>query len=103
MRRYLLLVFAVLLLLPLGVFSTASADPLPAWTLMVYLDADNNLESAGIDDFLEMATVGSDANINIVVQFDRINGYDTSYGDWTRCKRFYIEKDMTPIPGNAVE
>ena len=103
MRRYLLLVFAVLLLLPLGVFSTASADPLPAWTFMVYLDADNNLESAGIDDFLEMATVGSDANINIVVQFDRINGYDTSYGDWTRCKRFYIEKDMTPIPGNAVE
>ncbi len=41
------------------------------WTFMVYLDGDNNLESAAIDDFLEMAHVGSTAEVNIVAQFDR--------------------------------
>ncbi|MCK4760855.1 MAG: hypothetical protein KAW12_01555 [Candidatus Aminicenantes bacterium] len=72
-----------------------------SWTFMIYLDADNNLESAGIDDFLEMAAVGSTANVNIVVQFDRIAGYDTSYGDWTGTKRFYITPGLTPDAANA--
>jgi hypothetical protein len=66
------------------------------WTFMVYLDADNNLESAGIDDFLEMASVGSTAGVNIVVQMDRISGYDASYGNWTGTRRFLIQKNDTP-------
>lgn len=66
------------------------------WTFMVYLDADNNLESAGIDDFLEMASVGSSTAVNIVVQMDRIDGYDTSYGDWTGTRRFLIQANDTP-------
>jgi len=73
------------------------------WTFMVYLDADNNLESAGIDDFLEMSSVGSDSAINIVVQFDRISGYNTGYGDWTTTKRFYITPGMTPSADNALQ
>jgi len=73
------------------------------WTVMIYLDADNNLESDGIEDFIEIATTGSDASINYVVQMDRISGYESAYDDWTDCKRFYVEKDMTPIPQNAVE
>jgi subtilisin family serine protease len=60
------------------------------WTFMVYLDGDNNLEGAGIDDFLEMASVGSNDQINIVVQFDRIAGYDTTYGNWTDTRRGII-------------
>jgi hypothetical protein len=42
------------------------------WTFMVYLDGDNNLEGAAIDDFMEMSSVGSTSNVNIVVQFDRM-------------------------------
>lgn len=80
--------------------NVASADA--QWTFMVYLDGDNNLESAGIDDFLEMSSVGSDSNVKIVVQFDRIDGYDSSYGDWKTCKRFYVTSDMTPTAGNAI-
>ena len=72
------------------------------WTFMVYLDGDNNLESAGIDDFLEMSSVGSDLNVNIVVQFDRIDGYDSSYDDWKTCKRFLITSGMTPTTANAI-
>ncbi|NVM30170.1 MAG: pre-peptidase C-terminal domain-containing protein [Candidatus Helarchaeota archaeon] len=62
---------------------------------MVYLDADCNLEGAGIDDMNEMEEEGSDSNINIVVQMDRISGYDSSNGDWTGTKRFYVTKDFS--------
>jgi len=69
---------------------------------MVYLDADNNLESAGIDDFLEMSSVGSDSNVNIVVQFDRIPGYDSSFDNWTNCQRYMITAGMVPTVSNAI-
>jgi hypothetical protein len=63
------------------------------WTFMVYLDADNNLEDCGIDDFNEMEVVGSTSQINIVVQMDRIPGYDNSNGDWTGTRRYYVTQD----------
>lgn len=73
------------------------------WTVLVYLDADNNLEPVGLADFLEMATVGSSDDVNILVQFDRISSYDSGYGDWTDTKRFYVTQGMTPYSYNAVE
>ena len=75
------------------------------WTFMVYLDADNDLEKFGINDFLEMAQVGSDSNVNIVVQFDRKSGGqgdDDRYGNWTSTKRFYVTQNLTPESANAV-
>jgi hypothetical protein len=66
------------------------------WTIMVYLDADNNLESAGIDDFLEMSSVGSQNGVNLVVQMDRIPGESDEYDDWTGTKRFLIGRDDLP-------
>ena len=83
-------------------FEISTGSP-KSWTFMVYLDADNNLEPDGIDDFLEMASVGSTANVNIVVQFDRIGGYDSSYDDWTDTKRYYITNGMTPTAANAIQ
>jgi len=72
------------------------------WTFMVYLDADNSLESAGIDIFLKMASVNSSSQVNVVVQMDRIPDYDDRYGNWTDCKRFNITKGVTPTPENAI-
>jgi hypothetical protein len=69
---------------------------------MVYLDGDNNLESAGIDDFWEMSSVGSDSNVNIVVQFDRIPGYDSSFDNWKNCQRFLVTAGMVPTVANAI-
>lgn len=74
-----------------------------SWTFMVYLDADNNLETAGIWDFQEMACVGSNPDVNIVVQFDRIPWDDESYGGWTTAKRFLVEYGMEPYPESAIE
>ena len=78
---------------------------IPEWTVMIYLDADNNLESAGINDINEMEMVGSSSDVNIVVQVDRIpysvlaannQGYadDTSNSDWTNTRRYYITQDF---------
>ncbi len=75
-------------------FLESSTGP-KEWTFMVYLDADCNLEGAGIDDLNEMEKEGSDSNINIVVQMDRISGYDSSNGDWTGTRRYYVTKDVS--------
>lgn len=81
----------------------AAARSSPArWTVMIYMVADNNLEDAGIDDFLEMAVAGSNEDLNILVQFDRISGYDNRYGDWTSTKRFRVTAGMTPTAENAL-
>jgi hypothetical protein len=73
------------------------------WTFMVYLDADNNLEPFYIDMFLDMSSVGSTPQVNIVVQMDRIGGYDSRYDNWAGCMRFYVTKDLTPAPENAIQ
>ncbi len=78
------------------------AASLKAWTLLVYLDGDNNLEAAAVTDFLELSSVGSTANINVVVEMDRIAGYDSSYDDWTDTRRFYITPGMQPLDSNGV-
>ncbi len=72
------------------------------WTFMVYLDADNDLEGGGLDDFLEMSSVGSTADVNIIVQMDRIGKYDARFGDWANCERFYVTQGMKPKTANAV-
>ncbi len=69
-------------------------DEIADWTFMVYLDADNNLEGAGIEDIQEMKTVGSTKDVNIVVLMDRAEGYDTTKGDWTGAKKFRVTKDL---------
>ena len=63
------------------------------WTIMVYLDGDNNLEENAIDDLNEMEFVGSSDNVNIITLFDRTEGWDTSNGDWTGAKTYYVEQD----------
>lgn len=73
-----------------------------AWTIMVYLDGDNDLEGAAVDDFLKLAAAASTPHVTIVTQFDRREGYDTRYGDWTGTKRFHVTKGSIPTGENAV-
>src|SRR4051812_43544541 len=82
--------------------SSAATD----WTVLVYLDGDNNLEEDAIGDYAEMASVGSNARLNIVVQFDRITSDedwdDTSNGDWPGVKRFRVERGKKPTKSNQL-
>lgn len=54
------------------------------WTILVYLAGDNNLDEDGARDLAEMAKVGSNDDINIVAQFDRVGTVGT--------QRLYITK-----------
>ncbi|MBN2442670.1 MAG: hypothetical protein JXJ04_15045 [Spirochaetales bacterium] len=74
------------------------------WTIMVYLDADNNLEPYGIDDFNEMEGVDlSGSGVNVIVLMDRISGYDTSNGDWTGTRLYEVTYDsLGPINDTIV-
>jgi hypothetical protein len=63
------------------------------WTVMVFLNADNDLETYGIEDVNEMEMVGSSGAVEIVVQMDRIPGYDDSNGNWTDCRRLRVVRD----------
>lgn len=74
------------------------------WTLLVYLTGDNDIETSLLQDLEEMELAGgSSSQVNVVVQFDRIPGYDSSYGDWDTCKRFYVTEDALPSEIDSVE
>jgi hypothetical protein len=74
----------------------ASAQSIAEWSMLVYMAADNNLEAYGLQDFLEMAEVGSTRDVTIAVTLDRAKGYSTDYGDWTSTKRGIVQKGDRP-------
>ena len=67
---------------------------LPAeWTIMVFVNGKNNLEPFALRDINEMEQVGSNAKLNIVVEMGRMDGYDTTDGDWKGVRRYLVKKD----------
>lgn len=73
------------------------------WTVMVFMNGDNNLEPFALRDFFEMASVQLPEQINVVVQFDRADGYAHTDPDWTHTLRFHMRHGLTPTPSNAVQ
>jgi len=78
----------------------AENTPLPGdpkapakWTIMVYVNAKNNLETYGLKDVNEMEMIGSTPDVNIVAELGRINGYATNDGDWKGSRRYLVQKD----------
>jgi hypothetical protein len=63
------------------------------WALLIFLNADNDLETFGIADVNEMEKVGSTNDVAIVVMMDRSPGYDHSNGDWKDTRRFLVSQD----------
>ncbi len=107
-KKYIIIFSLLILSISLtGCFINPPIPNIPEWTVMIYLDADNNLESAGINDINEMEMVGSSSDVNIVVQVDRIpysvlaannEGHldDSSNSNWTNTRRYYITQDFDP-------
>lgn len=67
------------------------------WTIMVFLNGKNDLEMAGLLNMNQMEMVGSNKDINIVVEMGRMKGQkqgDTDLdGDWTGVRRYLVKKD----------
>ncbi|MFO0980282.1 MAG: clostripain-related cysteine peptidase [Planctomycetota bacterium] len=93
------------------------------WTVMVYLNAANNLEPFGIEDMNEMEKVGSTADVNIVVECARFHGnpkprpnssyFFNPYAEFENVyyfgldnepgtRRYYIVKDDDPVRVRSV-
>ncbi len=76
-----------------------SFAPDESWTFMIYLDGDNNLEDAAVEDFNEMVSGLNNlnnSNIRVIVLIDRIDGYDNNYlgesSDWTGARLYQINQ-----------
>ncbi|MCU0663878.1 MAG: clostripain-related cysteine peptidase [Myxococcota bacterium] len=63
------------------------------WKFLVYLNADNDLESYYFHDMNELEAGGADKNVVVLVQADRISGYGTEDGNWTDARRYRIVAD----------
>ena len=76
----------------------AAASTTGSWTLLVYLDGDNDLEHDAVADFNEMELVGSSEQVQVLVQFDRMRGGRSSLfdDDWTTTRRYKVTHDTDP-------
>jgi len=77
--------------------------PIPGgryWTVLVYMDADNDLEQFSILNMNQMEKLGTNDNIALVVQWDRRSGFDISNGDWTGTRRYLVTHDS--IDDNSI-
>ena len=108
-----IVIFLLLIISSVGVYALYDGDSdddesdqepetTDQWTFMVYLDSDNNLESAGIDDLNEMEEAGSTEDVNIVALMDRAEGSDTTNGDWTDWRYYYVDKDPAGSNGEII-
>jgi len=63
------------------------------WTIMVFGNGKNDLEPFLLKDMNEMEKIGSTDKVNIIVEAGRIDGYDTTDGDWKGVRRYRMTKD----------
>jgi len=89
-------------LLALGLPSWGATGKPAQWTIMVYMNAKNNLEQDAIENFLQIAGVGSSKDVNLLVEMGRPQDHYTSdYGPWSGVLRFRVKKGDEPTPEYA--
>lgn len=79
---------------------TSEVLPKNLWTIMVYMAADNDLESAAIEDLNEMENGLLSQEITVLALVDRSTDYDETNGNWSDTRLFkisYDENDDTQI------
>lgn len=72
---------------------TPPAPEVRPWTVAVFLNGDNDLEDYVIHDLNELEAGDPQGAAHVVVQADRIEGYDDADGDWTGARRYEIRPD----------
>lgn len=70
-----------------------AAGPVVNWTVLVFMVADNDLESYGIEDINEMEAAPHSSEVNVIVEVDRSARYDDSNGDWDTTRRYAVAHD----------
>ena len=73
----------------------STPTPIKPWTFLVFLNGANNLDSDGVLNMSQMEKVGSSNNVNIVVQWKRLSGWN---GD---TRRYLVTKNTNDAAGTA--
>lgn len=61
------------------------------WNILVYMSADNNLESAAIEDMYEMELSSLNTNeVSVFILLDRSSSYDTSENNWSGTRLYRL-------------
>lgn len=71
------------------------------WTVMLYMNADNDLDPYALMDFEEMAAVRHSPRVNVVVQLDRYGSGDTD-AQWGETRRFLMREYLKPTRSNSL-
>lgn len=74
-------------------FADTSIKPVKEWTMLVFLNGNNNLDRFGAEDINEMERVGSTDQINVVVQWASLST--------RQVKRVYVKKDTNTSVVNS--
>ena len=72
------------------------------WTFIVYMAADNDLESAAIADLNELEAVELSDVVSILALVDRNPSYDMTNGNWTDTRLFEIKTDPNGLNSTIV-
>lgn len=94
-RKIITMILAMILVVPAIIpVMSVQAKRGAQWTIMVYLDADNNLDYYGEMNVEAMMTVGSTENVNVLVLWDKYddvaNLYKVEAGDLSIVKKFAL-------------
>ena len=71
----------------------ARVDPERRWTVLAYMDADNDLEGALLEDVNEMEQALPEQGVDVIALVDRAKGYDPTDGDWTDTRVYRLRPD----------
>jgi hypothetical protein len=73
------------------------------WLVMYYMNGKNNLVQDALDDFGEMAKVGSTDKVTVVAQLGRpMMANPPSHDGWSGVKRYRIDKNTVPTVKDAL-
>lgn len=85
----------------------AAAEP-KKWTVLIYMNGKNDLEPFAIENFQELAKVGSTDNVKFVVQMGRPirrpqgDSMAQTFDGWSGAKRFLVTTNIEPTAQNAM-
>jgi hypothetical protein len=74
------------------------------WTILVFLNAKNDLEPFAFPNFEQMSSIGSTPEVNLVVEMGRPKlHHSKQYGAWSKTLRFLVGKGTLPNESEAVQ
>jgi Clostripain family len=89
-----MLIAAVLCLVRMPAWAAQSYPSSEAeWTVMVFMNAKNDLECFGLQNFAQMATIGSNDKVNMLVEFGRPKNHQNCANSpelWSGVRRYRV-------------